>query len=274
MIVAEQTVVLGGRVVAFTRSVAAASTKAARSPGRPSADGCGWRTTTTGSSVSAGTASASPARAATARGTDHTALVNRFDERGHGMEDNDTTARPASGRVVVVEMGRGGMLAVAVRPADSRASLAHAERPAWRAHSTSAERATVNRRVARRPALSLVRAAEPPPPARVSSLRNDARDRDCRGAVGRRGQGQDRRPACAALRPGLRYQGGPNAGHTIVAEGETYKIRQIPSGVIPGRMRDRRRLRDRPRGLHRRGGRARSAGHRDRPMCGSPARRT
>jgi hypothetical protein len=42
------------------------------------------------------------------------------------MEDNDTTARPASARVVVVEMGRGGMLAVAVRPADSRASLAHA----------------------------------------------------------------------------------------------------------------------------------------------------
>jgi adenylosuccinate synthase len=31
-----------------------------------------------------------------------------------------------------------------------------------------------------------------------------------------------------------RYQGGPNAGHTIVAEGETYKIRQIPSGVITG----------------------------------------
>jgi adenylosuccinate synthase len=32
-----------------------------------------------------------------------------------------------------------------------------------------------------------------------------------------------------------RYQGGPNAGHTIIADGETYKIRQIPSGVISGR---------------------------------------
>jgi adenylosuccinate synthase len=32
-----------------------------------------------------------------------------------------------------------------------------------------------------------------------------------------------------------RYQGGPNAGHTIVADGETYKIRQIPSGVIRGK---------------------------------------
>jgi adenylosuccinate synthase len=32
-----------------------------------------------------------------------------------------------------------------------------------------------------------------------------------------------------------RYQGGPNAGHTIVAEGETYKIRQIPSGIIRGK---------------------------------------
>jgi adenylosuccinate synthase len=32
-----------------------------------------------------------------------------------------------------------------------------------------------------------------------------------------------------------RYQGGPNAGHTIVADGETYKIRQIPSGIIQGK---------------------------------------
>jgi adenylosuccinate synthase len=32
-----------------------------------------------------------------------------------------------------------------------------------------------------------------------------------------------------------RYQGGPNAGHTIVAAGETFKIRQIPSGVVTGR---------------------------------------
>jgi len=32
-----------------------------------------------------------------------------------------------------------------------------------------------------------------------------------------------------------RYQGGPNAGHTIVVSGETYKIRQIPSGIIAGK---------------------------------------
>jgi adenylosuccinate synthase len=32
-----------------------------------------------------------------------------------------------------------------------------------------------------------------------------------------------------------RYQGGPNAGHTIVVDGETYKIRQIPSGIIGGK---------------------------------------
>jgi adenylosuccinate synthase len=32
-----------------------------------------------------------------------------------------------------------------------------------------------------------------------------------------------------------RYQGGPNAGHTIIADGETYKIRQTPSGVISGK---------------------------------------
>jgi adenylosuccinate synthase len=32
-----------------------------------------------------------------------------------------------------------------------------------------------------------------------------------------------------------RYQGGPNAGHTIIVDGETFKIRQIPSGVISGK---------------------------------------
>jgi adenylosuccinate synthase len=32
-----------------------------------------------------------------------------------------------------------------------------------------------------------------------------------------------------------RYQGGPNAGHTIVVGDETYKIRQIPSGVVAGK---------------------------------------
>ena len=45
-----------------------------------------------------------------------------------------------------------------------------------------------------------------------------------------------------------RYQGGPNAGHTIVVDGETYKIRQIPSGIVAGKAsRDRRRLRRRSR---------------------------
>jgi adenylosuccinate synthase len=32
-----------------------------------------------------------------------------------------------------------------------------------------------------------------------------------------------------------RYQGGPNAGHTIVVDGETYKTRHIPSGIIAGK---------------------------------------
>ncbi|MSO57919.1 MAG: adenylosuccinate synthase [Thermoleophilia bacterium] len=31
-----------------------------------------------------------------------------------------------------------------------------------------------------------------------------------------------------------RYQGGPNAGHTIVVGAETFKIRQIPSGIVGG----------------------------------------
>ncbi len=32
-----------------------------------------------------------------------------------------------------------------------------------------------------------------------------------------------------------RYQGGPNAGHTVIVGEETYKIRQIPSGVLSGK---------------------------------------
>jgi adenylosuccinate synthase len=34
-----------------------------------------------------------------------------------------------------------------------------------------------------------------------------------------------------------RYQGGPNAGHTIIADGETYKLHHIPSGILyPGTL--------------------------------------
>jgi len=32
-----------------------------------------------------------------------------------------------------------------------------------------------------------------------------------------------------------RYNGGPNAGHTIVAHGETYKLKHIPSGILQGK---------------------------------------
>jgi adenylosuccinate synthase len=32
-----------------------------------------------------------------------------------------------------------------------------------------------------------------------------------------------------------RYQGGPNAGHTIVADGQTYKFRHMPSGILWGK---------------------------------------
>ena len=31
-----------------------------------------------------------------------------------------------------------------------------------------------------------------------------------------------------------RYQGGPNAGHTIIVGGDTWKLRQLPSGVVSG----------------------------------------
>jgi adenylosuccinate synthase len=33
-----------------------------------------------------------------------------------------------------------------------------------------------------------------------------------------------------------RYQGGPNAGHTVIVGGETFKFRLLPSGIISGRL--------------------------------------
>ncbi len=33
-----------------------------------------------------------------------------------------------------------------------------------------------------------------------------------------------------------RYQGGPNAGHTVIVEGETFKFRQLPSGIVSGKL--------------------------------------
>ena len=57
-----------------------------------------------------------------------------------------------------------------------------------------------------------------------------------------------------------RYQGGPNAGHTIVVGDETYKIRALPSGIVARQaVRDRQRLRRRPRGADRRARRVRGA---------------
>ncbi|HLS89469.1 MAG TPA: adenylosuccinate synthetase, partial [Sphingobacteriaceae bacterium] len=33
----------------------------------------------------------------------------------------------------------------------------------------------------------------------------------------------------------VRYQGGPNAGHTVVAKGTTYRLHLIPSGILHGK---------------------------------------
>lgn len=33
----------------------------------------------------------------------------------------------------------------------------------------------------------------------------------------------------------VRYQGGPNAGHTVVAQGKTYRLHLIPSGILHGK---------------------------------------
>ena len=72
-----------------------------------------------------------------------------------------------------------------------------------------------------------------------------------------------------------RYNGGPNAGHTIVAGGETYKLRHIPSGILRGKecvigagcVVD-------PQVLHRGARRPRVARDLDRAASASPATRT
>jgi len=50
--------------------------------------------------------------------------------------------------------------------------------------------------------------------------------------VGRRGEGQDRRLVVGAADIVVRFQGGHNAGHTLVINGETYKLALLPSGVL------------------------------------------
>ena len=61
-----------------------------------------------------------------------------------------------------------------------------------------------------------------------------------------------------------RYQGGPNAGHTIIVGGETFKIRAdaVRDPLRQG-VRDRRRLRRRPGGADRGARRSRGARRRD-----------
>ncbi|MEI7933062.1 MAG: adenylosuccinate synthetase, partial [Alphaproteobacteria bacterium] len=34
----------------------------------------------------------------------------------------------------------------------------------------------------------------------------------------------------------VRFQGGHNAGHTLVVDGKTYKLALLPSGVVQGKL--------------------------------------
>ena len=56
----------------------------------------------------------------------------------------------------------------------------------------------------------------------------------------------------------VRFQGGHNAGHTLVINGETYKLALLPSGVLRPveARRDRQRRGVRSAGLPRRGRRS------------------
>ena len=74
----------------------------------------------------------------------------------------------------------------------------------------------------------------------------------------------------------IRFQGGNNAGHTIVRDGVHWKFHLIPSGILyPGQaVRDRQRRRDRPEGADRRAGRAARQGRGPLAACGSAPTRT
>ena len=74
----------------------------------------------------------------------------------------------------------------------------------------------------------------------------------------------------------VRFQGGNNAGHTIVRDGEKWKFHLIPSGILyPGKLlRDRQRRRDRPEGADRRARRPARARASTSAACGSAPTRT
>ena len=63
----------------------------------------------------------------------------------------------------------------------------------------------------------------------------------------------------------VRFQGGHNAGHTLVVEGKTYKLSLLPSGIVTGNSLGHWQWRGaRPLGVEERDGanpRARSGGH-------------
>ena len=61
-------------------------------------------------------------------------------------------------------------------------------------------------------------------------------NRHRRRPVGRRGKGKGHRPARRAGGRHRALQGGNNAGHTIVRDGEEFKFHLIPSGILyPGK---------------------------------------
>ena len=59
----------------------------------------------------------------------------------------------------------------------------------------------------------------------------------------------------------VRFQGGHNAGHTLVIGNQTYKLSLLPSGVVRAGQARRHR--------QRRGGRSLGAARRDRALCGA-----
>ena len=53
-----------------------------------------------------------------------------------------------------------------------------------------------------------------------------------RFSMGRWGKRQDSRLAIREADIVIRFQGGHNAGHTLVIDGITYKLRLLPSGIV------------------------------------------
>ena len=67
---------------------------------------------------------------------------------------------------------------------------------------------------------------------KLNNFLNNEKRCSSRFAVGRRGKGKIVDWLSEQADVVIRFQGGHNAGHTLVIDGVTYKLRLLPSGIV------------------------------------------